>query len=83
MGIGAQVIHLATGFLVGYPPCHRIDFFRRFIQEAYGLPVVVGTHPIPEKYYTIHTALKTWESPSWQETISHVICDPETRLAYN
>ena len=80
---GATVIHLATGLVVGYPPCHRIDFFRRFIQEAYGLPVVVGTHPIPEKYYTLHTALKTWDSPSWQETISNVICDPETRLAYN
>ena len=23
------------------------------------------------------------DSPSWQETISNVICDPETRLAYN
>lgn len=80
---GATVIHLATGLVVGYPPCHRIDFFRRFIQEAYGLPVIVGTHPIPEKYYTIHTALKTWDSPSWQETILNVICDPETRLAYN
>src|SRR5512141_2024375 len=25
---GAQVIHLATGFLVGYPPCPHIDHFR-------------------------------------------------------
>jgi hypothetical protein len=80
---GATVIHFATGMLVGYPPCPRIDYFRRYIDSAFGLPVVVGTHPIPEKYWTIHSALKTWDSPMWQELISHVSCDPETRLAYN
>ena len=80
---GATVIHLATGLVVGYPPCHRIDYFRRYINAAYGLPVVVGTHPIPEKYFTVHSALKTWESPAWQELISEVVSDPETRLAYN
>jgi predicted metal-binding protein len=46
---GADVIHVATGFLVGYPPCPHIDYFQRFIQEKYGVPVVVGTHPIPQK----------------------------------
>src|SRR5450756_1788969 len=30
---GVTVIHLATGMLVGYPPCTRIDYFRRFILE--------------------------------------------------
>lgn len=80
---GADVIHFATGMLVGYPPCPRIDYFRRYITEAFGLQVVVGTHPIPEKYMTIHTALGTWESPLWQELIRPVLCTPETRLAYN
>jgi len=46
---GATVIHFATGMVVGYPPCPRIDFFRRFIRENFDLPVVVGTHPIPEE----------------------------------
>jgi len=44
---GAEVIHLATGLVVGYPPCPRISYFSRFIKEKYGMDVVVGTHPIP------------------------------------
>ena len=80
---GAQVIHLATGLVVGYPPCPRITFFRDFIEEQYGLEVVFGTHPIPQKYYDIHTKLKTWESPKWQKIIQPTLANEETRLAYN
>jgi hypothetical protein len=69
--------------VVGYPPCPRIDYFRRFIRENFDLPVVVGTHPIPEKYYRIHTALGTWDSPLWQELIQPTLATPEIRLAYN
>ena len=54
---GAQAIHLATGMVVGYPPCPHLDYFRTYIQERYGVPVVVGTHPIPEKYRRAHQAL--------------------------
>ena len=43
---GANVIHLATGMVVGYPPCPYIDHFRKFITEKYGIKVIVGTHPI-------------------------------------
>jgi predicted metal-binding protein len=42
---GAEVIHLATGMLVGYPPCHRIDYFRKFIPERFGLKVVSALIP--------------------------------------
>lgn len=80
---GVDVIHFATGMIVGYPPCPRIDFFRRFIMERYGIPVVTGTHPIPESYYTTHSALKTWESPMWKEIIAPVLTTEEMRLAYN
>ncbi|MDO9509320.1 MAG: CGGC domain-containing protein [Thermovirgaceae bacterium] len=80
---GANVIHLATGMVVGYPPCPRIDHFRRYIKEAFDLPVVVGTHPIPEKYYTLHAALGTWDSPLWQELIQPTLATPEIRLSYN
>ena len=47
---GAEAIHLATGMVVGYPPCPYLEYFQSFIQERYGVPVVLGTHPIPEKY---------------------------------
>ena len=55
---GATVIHLATGFLVGYPPCPHIDYFKRFIEQKYGIPVVIGTHPIPQKYVPGSHALR-------------------------
>lgn len=51
---GAEVIHLATGLVVGYPPCPYVIDFQKFIPEKYGMKVVVGTHPIPEKYYKTH-----------------------------
>ena len=80
---GVTVIHLATGMLVGYPPCTRIDYFRRFIREQYGIPVVVGTHPIPQKYFKIHDALGSWKSLLWQELIQPTLATEEIRLAYD
>jgi predicted metal-binding protein len=80
---GAEVIHLATGLLVGYPPCPYIDDFQRFIEEKYGVPIVVGTHPIPEKYYKTHSALGTWEAQGWKEFLLPTLADEKTRLAYD
>jgi predicted metal-binding protein len=80
---GATVIHLATGMLVGYPPCARIDYFRRFIQEQYGISVVVGTHPIPQKYFKVHQSLGSWTSPMWQELIQPTLATENIRLAYD
>lgn len=80
---GAEVIHLATGLVVGYPPCPRITAFKDFIEEKYGLKVVYGTHPIPQKYFITHTNLKTWNSPRWQEIIQPTLADENIRLAYD
>lgn len=80
---GADVIHLATGLIVGYPPCPRIDFFSDFIQSRYGVSVVLGTHPIPQKYYLMHQKLHTWDSPFRQDMIRHVLSDETIRLEYN
>jgi len=80
---GAQVIHLATGLIVGYPPCPYIKFFRDFIKTGYGIDVVFGTHPIPQKYYNIHAKLKTWDSPEWKNIIQPTLTDEETRLSYD
>jgi len=54
---GAEVIHLATGFVVGYPPCPYTLYFKNFIESYYELPVVIGTHPIPLKYLEAHKKL--------------------------
>ena len=80
---GATVIHLATGLLVGYPPCPHLEHFARFIPEEYGIPVVLGTHPIPEKYRITHEACHTWDDPRWVNTLAPTMADRATRLAYD
>jgi predicted metal-binding protein len=80
---GATVIHLATGLVVGYPPCPFIDHFRRFIPEKYGIPVVVGTHPIPQKYLLTHERLGTWDGPVWSELLAPTLATERVRLAYD
>ena len=80
---GAEVIHLATGMVVGYPPCPRIGYFKKFIETKYQLEVVIGTHPIPEKYYETHSKLKTWTGEGWKEKIQPTLCNKELRQAYD
>jgi predicted metal-binding protein len=80
---GAQVVHLATGLVVGYPPCPWLDAFCEFISAKYQLDVVIGTHPIPQNYYLTHKQLGTWESPKEQECIRYILTDEETRRAYD
>ena len=80
---GAQVIHLATGLVVGYPPCPYIQTFKDFIEARYDVKVVVGTHPIPQKYLDMHTQLGTWDAPEWKSLIAPTLADEDVRKAYN
>jgi predicted metal-binding protein len=80
---GANVIHLATGLIVGYPPCPRIGYFRNFIQSRFKIDVVIGTHPIPQKYYLAHQSLHTWDAPLWKEITCNVMNDEGIRRAYD
>jgi len=80
---GADVIHLATGLVVGYPPCPRLKTFCNFIPAKYGLDVVIGTYPIPQNYYLTHKSLNTWHSDRWQSHIKHVLTNEKIRLAYD
>jgi predicted metal-binding protein len=77
---GAEAIHLATGLVVGYPPCPYLDYFKEFIEERYGIPVVCGTHPIPEKYVTVHRHLPSWPVLEAREAL---MASEEVRLAYD
>ena len=80
---GAEVIHFATGLIVGYPPCPYLSYLRDFIKERYNMKVIMGTHPIPQKYFEIHEKLKTWDSPEFEEIIKSTLADEAIRLAYN
>jgi predicted metal-binding protein len=75
---GADVIHLATGLVVGYPPCPYIHQFKTFIETIFRLPVAVGTHPIPLKYYEIHQQL-----PFWKEGDMHTLAGDLMNEAQN
>ncbi len=79
----AEVIHLATGLIVGYPPCPRITEFAGYIRTKYGLEVVYGTHPIPEKYLRVHSELGTWKGARWNEITEPVMADERLRIAYD
>ncbi|MBN1163436.1 MAG: CGGC domain-containing protein [Candidatus Krumholzibacteriota bacterium] len=80
---GAEVIHLATGLVVGYPPCPYIDTFRNFLEKRYPVKVVIGTHPIPQKYLEMHTRLGTWKNTSWKPLIAPTLSDEDTRVSYD
>ena len=80
---GADVIHLATGFLVGYPPCPFLEHFLKLIPEMYGIKVVAGTHPIPQKYLIMHQKLRSWDKPHWAEILESSLSDETTRIAYD
>jgi hypothetical protein len=78
------VIHLATGLVVGYPPCPYIETFKSFLEHRYGVEVVVGTHPIPQKYLDMHQKLGTWDDrEKWQALLEPTMATKAIREAYN
>jgi predicted metal-binding protein len=79
---GVQVIHLATGFVVGYPPCPYLQTFKAFLEKRFNVEVVIGMHPIPQKYLEMHTHLGTWQDSVWQPILANIMTDEQTRLAY-
>ena len=80
---GAEAIHFATGLIVGYPPCPHLEYFHDFIESKYGLEVIYGTHPIPQKYLNMHNQLGTWNESKWQQIIQPTLTDEGLRLAYD
>jgi len=80
---GAEAIHFATGFVVGYPPCPYISHFKKFIEEKYRIKVLIGTHPIPQKYMITHGNLGTWQTDEWQDFIAPTLADEALRLKYD
>ena len=79
---GAEVIHLATGLVVGYPPCPRIKAFKNFIEVHYHVPVVIGTHPIPMKYFLDHEKLSFWNKTGMAE-LAPVLFKEEEKIMKN
>jgi predicted metal-binding protein len=81
---GAEAIHLATGLVVGYPPCPRILHFKQFIESSYGIPVKIGTHPIPLKYMQAHADLPFWKQSNMEQLAGDLMReDPALQEDYN
>lgn len=81
---GAEAIHLATGLVVGYPPCPRIPHFKEYIESRYEIPVVIGTHPIPLKYMEMHKKLSFWEKMNMEALAGNLMEEDEKIMeAYN
>ncbi len=75
---GAEAIHLATGLVVGYPPCPRIRHFKQFIESYYKIPVVIGTHPIPLKYLEAHEKLPFWKQANMEKIAGNLMKEDHT-----
>ncbi len=78
---GAGVIHLATGLVVGYPPCPYLRDFKTFIEKVHGVRVVVGTHPIPLKYLDAHARLPFWKRDSMEDLAGDLMKEDRAILA--
>jgi len=76
----AEVIHLATGLVVGYPPCPRIADFKEYIEKRYNIPVIVGTHPIPMKYFKEHSKLSFWNNMNIHEIAPELFKDTDEMM---
>ncbi len=73
---GAEAIHLATGMVVGYPPCPNIKKFKEFIENKFDILVFVGTHPIPLKYLETHSKLSFWDEMGMREIACELMKEP-------
>ena len=63
-----------------------MPFMKEIVSHFAGrndVKVVIGTHPIPEKYLDMHTKLGTWNSKGWEKILAPTMANEETRLKYN
>jgi predicted metal-binding protein len=80
---GADEIILASCFLAGYPPCPYIGDFVKYIESVVGLPVVVGSHPMPTNYIKAHLEAGDWDRSGVTEYLPHLTNDPEASDRYD
>ncbi|MCK9997416.1 MAG: CGGC domain-containing protein, partial [Candidatus Krumholzibacteria bacterium] len=59
------------------------DYFMEYIPRQFGMEVVMGTHPVPEKYNLVHQDLGTWPGMVAQDDLKILMADKKTRLDYD
>ena len=80
---GAEEIVLASCFLAGYPPCPYLEDFIQYIENYVGLPVTVGSHPMPTNYVNAHTKAGDWERHNVQKYLEPLVDAAEASERYD
>jgi hypothetical protein len=73
----------ASGQLLTGKGAFCMEYFKNFITRKYGMKVIFGTHPIPQKYYVTHVELKSWESKFLSDAIRLTLTDELERFRYD
>ena len=79
---GAEEIVLASCFFAGYPPCPFLSSFISYIQDVVGLPVVVGSHPMPTNYITAHERVGDWTA-EYRQHLKPIVGDAAASERYD
>jgi predicted metal-binding protein len=80
---GAEVIYLASCYLAGYPACPYIEDHRAYIENVVGLPVRVGTHPMPRNYITAHGKIGDWRRDGAEAYLEDITGDADKATKYD
>ena len=80
---GAEVIYLASCYLAGYPVCPYIRDQKTYIENVVGLPVEVGTHPMPQNYVDVHEAAGDWDRDEVRRYLRGLVEDKGASLKYD
>ena len=80
---GAEVIHLASCYLAGYPICPYIEDHKAYVEKVVGLPVTVGTHPMPQNYVDNHGRIGDWDRDHAEEHMGNIAGDRAAAQKYD
>jgi predicted metal-binding protein len=80
---GAEEIYLASCYLAGYPICPYIEDHKKYIETVVGLPVKVGTHPMPANYVKAHTKIGDWKQDEADQWLEHITGDEDDADKYD
>ena len=80
---GAEVIYLASCYLAGYPVCPYIKDHETYIENVVGLPVIVGTHPMPQNYIDAHEKAGDWDRDKAWEYLKKIVSDSNASRKYD
>ncbi len=83
MKYGTQAIHFATGVLAGYPPCIYLEDLKGYIEKLTGVPVIIGTHPMPINYIKMHENIGDWSKIHQKYMNEFQLIDHEESIKYD